>query len=32
MREGVSKKYREIKAEFVRAGKQKALEYLEEDA
>ena len=32
MRDGISKKYRDIKNDFLRACKQKALEYLEPEA
>jgi hypothetical protein len=32
LRDGISKKYRDIKNDFLRACKQKALEYLEPEA
>jgi hypothetical protein len=32
LRDGISKKYRDIKNEFLRACKQRAMEYLEPEA
>jgi hypothetical protein len=32
LRDGISKKYRDIKNDFLRACKQRALEYLEPEA